>query len=70
MSDTGDRIDDAADRIETAIARVETAIKDKWSTVQWIGIIFIGVSLWSLPEEIWYSKWRYTATYPISSSDV
>jgi hypothetical protein len=70
MSETADRVDDAADRIEAALGRVETAIKDKWSTVQWVGIMFIGVFLWSLPRTIWHAKWRYAATYNIPSSQV
>jgi hypothetical protein len=51
--------DDAADRIEAALGRVETAIKDKWTTVQWVGIMVIGAFLWSLPGTIWHAKWRY-----------
>jgi hypothetical protein len=70
MSETSDRVDDAADRIEAALGRVETAIKDKWSTIQWVGAILIGIFLWSLPGEIWHSRWRYSTAYNISSSDV
>lgn len=70
MSETADRVDDAADRIEAALGRVETAIKDKWSTAQWIGVMFIGVFLWSLPGTIWHAKWRYAAAYDIPSSAV
>jgi hypothetical protein len=70
MSETADRVDDAADRIEAALGRVETAIKDKWSTVQMVGTILIGMFLWTLPGTIWHSKWRYAATNDIPSSQV
>jgi hypothetical protein len=70
MSDTGDRVDDAADRIEAGLGRVETAVKDKWSTVQWVGIIIIGVYLWSVPGQLWHSKWRYSAAYDVPESEV
>jgi hypothetical protein len=62
--------DGAADRIEAAVERVEAAIKDKWSTFQWVGIMFIGVFLWSLPGTIWHAKWRYAAAYGIPSSQL
>lgn len=70
MSETADRVHDAADRMEAALGRVETAIKDKWSTAQWVGIMFVGVFLWSLPGTIWHAKWRYAAAYNIPSSEV
>jgi hypothetical protein len=77
MSDYGDSFEEGADRIEAslgsveaAIGRVEKAINDKWSTFQWVGIIIIGTWLWSLPGQIWYSKWRYTQFYDISEADV
>jgi len=77
MSDIGDSFEDGADRIEAslgsveaAIQRVEKAINDKWSTVQWVGIILIGTWLWSLPGQIWYSKGRYAWAYVIPESDV
>jgi hypothetical protein len=70
MSDTADRVDDAADRIEVALERVETAIKDKWSTFQWIAVIYIGIFVFSLPGNIWHSKSRYTATYDIPASEI
>jgi hypothetical protein len=77
MSDDGDSFEDGADRIEasiadveTAVQRVEKAITDKWSTFQWVGIIIIGTWLWSLPGQIWHSKWRYTQFYSIPESDV
>jgi hypothetical protein len=70
MSDTGDRVDDAADRIETALGRVESAVNNKWSTIQWVVIFLIGSYLWSLPGDIWHSKWRYAQAYGIAESDV
>jgi hypothetical protein len=60
----------AADRIESAVERVETAVKDKWSTIHWVGIMFIGVFLSSLPGTIWHAKSRYAAAYGIPSSQV
>lgn len=33
-------------------------------------MILVGIGLWSLPGDIWHSKWRYAATYGINSSDV
>lgn len=70
MSETADRVDDAADRIEAALGRVEKAIKQKWSTADWVGAIFLGFSLWTLPGIIWHAKWRYAADYNIPSSEV
>jgi hypothetical protein len=77
MSDIDDSFDDATGRIEaslgsveTAIERVEKAINDKWSTFQWIGIICIGIYLWSLPGQLWHSKWRYSAAYGVLESEV
>jgi|HubBroStandDraft_1064217.scaffolds.fasta_scaffold153407_2 hypothetical protein len=70
MSDYGDRVDDAVERIEAALGRVERAVNDKWSTVQWVGIILIGIWLWSLPGEIWHSKWRYSTFYDIPESEI
>ena len=65
-----DRIDDAADRIEQALARVEKAIRDKWSTPQMLAVILVGFGFWSLLADIWHAKWRYAATYGVTSSDV
>jgi hypothetical protein len=77
MSDDGDSFEDGADRIEAslgsieaAVERVEKAVNDKWSTVQWVGIILIGSYLWSLPGDIWHSKWRYAQAYNVAESDV
>ena len=65
-----EQVETAVERVETAVARVETAIKDKWSTAQWVVVMFIGVFLWSLPGTIWHSKWRYAAAYDIPSSAI
>jgi hypothetical protein len=56
--------------VEKAVERVEAAIKDKWSTAQWIGIILVSVTMWSLPGQIWHAKWRYAAAYGVASTDV
>jgi hypothetical protein len=64
------RVETAVEQVETAVARVEAAVKYKWSTVHWVGVMFLGVSLWTLPGIIWHAKWRYAATYGIPSSDV
>ncbi len=65
-----DSLDDAADRIESALDRVETAIKEKWSDFQWIIIIIVGIWLWSVPGDMWHSKWRYTWAYDIPETAV
>lgn len=56
--------------VETAVHRVAAAIKDRWTTPQWVGALLIGFLLWSLPGDMWHSKWRYALTYGIQSSDV
>jgi hypothetical protein len=66
VSDTVDALQD----VERAVQRVEKAAKDKWSTVQWVGLMFIGSLLWSLPEDIWHAKWRYGLSYNVSSDKV
>jgi hypothetical protein len=63
-------IETAVERVETAVERVETAIRDKWSTLQWVGVVVIGGYLWYLPGTIWHAKWRYAATYDIPSSAI
>jgi hypothetical protein len=68
--DAADRIESAVESVERAVERVEKAVKDKWATPQWIAVILVGIGLWSLPGDIWHSKWRYAATYGINSSDV
>jgi hypothetical protein len=65
-----EQLETAVGSVGTAVARVETAIKDKWTTVHWVGIMVIGALLWSLPGTIWHAKWRYAATYDIPSSQV
>jgi len=71
MSDTGDRVDDAAERIEAGLERVEAAIKAKWSGMDsWLVPVVLVMLFWSLPGNIWHSRWRYAAAYGISSSDV
>jgi len=68
--DAADRIESAVESVERAVQRVETAIKDKWTTPQWIALILVGIGLWSLPGDIWHSKWRYALSYGIQSSNV
>jgi len=70
VNEGGDMDDGAVYRIESAVQRVETAIKDKWSTFQWVGLMFIGMFLCSLPGAIWHAKWRYAAAYGIPSSQL
>jgi hypothetical protein len=65
-----EQVETAVERVEMAVARVERAINDKWSTAHWVGVMFFGASLLSLPGIIWHAKWRYSATYSISSSEV
>jgi hypothetical protein len=65
-----EQVESAVGRVEMAVARVEAAVKNKWSTAQLVIAMFIGVFLWSLPGTIWHAKWRYAATYNISSSEV
>jgi hypothetical protein len=64
------QVETAVGRVEVAVIRVEAAIKNKWSTIQWAGAIFIGIYFWSLPGTIWHAKWRYAASYDIPSSQV
>jgi hypothetical protein len=68
--DAADRIESAVESVERAVGRVETAIKDKWTTPQWIAMILVGIGLWSLPGDIWHSKWRYAFSYGIPSSQL
>jgi hypothetical protein len=68
--DSTDTLESAIERVESAVARVETAIKEKWSTAQWVVVMFIGVFLWSLPGTIWHARWRYAAAYSIPSPSV
>lgn len=68
--DAADRIESAVESVERAVERVEKAVNNKWSTVQWLVAIFVGIGLWSLPGEIWHAKWRYALSYDVQSSDV
>jgi hypothetical protein len=61
---------DVLETIEQAVTRVEEAVKNKWSTVNWIGTIVIGVFVWSGVADMWHSKWRYALTYGVSEDRV
>jgi hypothetical protein len=63
-------IRDGLHSVEIAVRRVETAVKDKWSTVQWLGLMVIGGWLLSLPGDLWHSKWRYAANYGVTADKV
>jgi len=63
-------VESAVERVETAVARVELAIKEKWTSVHWVGIMIVGAFLWSLLGTIWHAKWRYAAAYNIPSSQI
>jgi hypothetical protein len=56
--------------IQHAVGRVENAVKRRWTTVQWAGVLLIGIFLWSLPERIWYSKWRYAVANGLNVDNV
>jgi len=63
-------LETAIRRVEVAVARVENAINNKWSTAQWVIIIFLGAFLWSWLGTVWHAKWRYAVTYNIPSSQI
>jgi hypothetical protein len=67
--DTDDVVD-AIERVEGAVSRVEQAIKDKTTTATVIGWMLIGVILWTVPGDIWHSKWRYGVSYGVSTDKV
>jgi hypothetical protein len=64
------RAEGAVNRTEGAVKRVEEAVKGKWSSVQLLGWVVIGVFLWSIPGDIWHSRWRYSLAYDLSSDQV
>lgn len=73
MPDIEDALQDvqsAVRDVERAVDRVEQAIKDRWSWLQWLGAIVIGIYLASLPGKIWHSKWRYGLAYGVTSDKV
>jgi len=39
-------------------------------SMQFVGVLLVGILLWSLPGRIWYSKWRYAATNGLSADKV
>jgi len=63
-------VESAVERVERAVESVEKAVKDKWTTPGLIAIFFVGFGLWSLPGDIWHSKWRYAVTHGIPYSQV
>jgi hypothetical protein len=67
---SNDDVIDALQDIQHAVGRVENAVKRKWTTVHWLGVLLVGIFLWSLPGRIWYSKWRYAATNGLSADKV
>ena len=80
MSDTDDalqdvegaveRVETAVERVEAAVARVEAAVKSKWSSAQWVLAVLIFSLLWSVPGDIWRSKWRYGLNYDLPSDQI
>ena len=63
-------IESAVQDVRSAVERVEQAIKDRWSWLQWLGVVVIGLYLWSLPGEVWHSRWRYGLAYGVTSDKV
>jgi hypothetical protein len=63
-------VESAVSRVETAVGRVETAVGKQSSSAAWVLWAAFGVFLWSLPGEIWHSKWRYALAYNVDFSKV
>jgi len=63
-------VESAVRDVESAVHRVEEAVKDRWSWLQQLGVIVIGVFLWSLPGMVWHSKWRYAGAYGVTLDKV
>jgi len=64
------RVEKATKQVHDAVKQVELAIKNKSSSV---GIVFmIAILIWACDAltDLWYSRWRYAATYGISESSV
>jgi hypothetical protein len=70
VDDMDDRVADATDRIEAGLERVEAAIKEKWAIESWLVPALLVMFFWSVPGDIWHSRWRYALTYSIPSSEV
>lgn len=73
MSDIEDvlqGVEQAVRDVEIAVNKVESAVNGEWSTFQWIGAGLIVFFLWSLPAQIWHSKWRYALSNGLTSDRV
>lgn len=70
IEDASQDVESAVRDVESAVHRVEQAVKDRWSSIQWLGLIFIGMYLVSLPGKVWHAKWRYALAYEVTSDKV
>ena len=70
MSDDSEDIVGALQEVEYAVNRVEGAVKEKWSTLQGIGVIIVLAFVWSWIDDGWHAKWRYAMAYNLSSDKV
>jgi hypothetical protein len=60
-----EEIVDALRDVESAVSRVEAAVGKQTSSVAWVLWAGLGFVLWSIPGQIWHSKWRYALAYNI-----
>jgi hypothetical protein len=56
--------------VEEAVNRVEEAVANKWSTFSYLVAVTLGVVLFSWLGDLWHAKWRYAASYGVSSEKV
>jgi hypothetical protein len=61
---------DSIESLERAVREVERAVKDKWSSAQYLLWGVIGMYLWTVPGQIWHTKWRHALANGIDSSKV
>jgi hypothetical protein len=63
-------VEQAVQELHQSVDKVEQTIKDKWSSLQSIGVVFIAIWLWYVASDIWHAKWRYALTYGVDSEKV